>query len=384
MATRSVLARTLTSLLVGAALLISCIPAPVPEPPTPTATQVPGPSAAEYASEADIFLKALVDMGLFSGAVLVARDQEILFSKGYGLADREQETPNTPQTQFRLVGIGVQFTAMAILILQDQGKLEVQDPICTYLSGCPAAWEPITIHHLLVHSSGLPGYIGLMDPGRLATPLPPEDLISLISDSPLEYQPGEKIDFWVGGTEAYLLAQIIEQASGVSYDEFLQQNIFAPLEMQHTGPVDAQANLALGYDNDSSHLAPAVDKSIEPGGTALASTVEDLLRWDQALYTEKLVAQALLDEMFADRGGFTGNGAEMADDTGRSGAAYLGYAGEQFGRRDFLYWGILPGSADLIDRYPDDWVTIIVLSNQGNVDATVVATGLAKRLFPAE
>ena len=325
MATRSVLVGTLTSLLVGAALLISCSPAPFAEPPTPTATHVPGPSAAEYASEADMFLKGFVDMGLFSGAILVARDEEILFSKGYGLADREQETPNTPQTQFRLVGIGVQFTAMAILILQDQGKLEVQDPICTYLSGCPAAWEPITIHHLLVRSSGLPGYIStLIEAGRLATPLPPEDVIALISDSPLEYRPGEKIDFWVGGSEDYLLAQIIEQASGVSYDEFLQQNIFAPLDMQDTGPVDAQANLALGYDNDSSHLAPVVDKSIVYGGAALASTVEDLLRWDQALYTEQLVPQALLDEMFADRGGFTGNGADMADDTGRSGATYSG------------------------------------------------------------
>jgi CubicO group peptidase (beta-lactamase class C family) len=349
------------------------------------ATEWSGPSAAEYAAAADEFITKLVDGGFFNGAVLVARDGEVLFSRGYGFADRESETPITPQTRFRLGGLNAQFTAMAILILQDQGKLDVQDPVCTYLPDCPAAWESLTIHHVLSHSSGLDTYLARLAEGRrLATPLPPEDVIALISDLPLRYPPGEKTDgSW--GSEPFLLAQIVERASGTTYDDFVQESIYTPLGMDDSGPAgETDEDLAIAYASSSTYLAPAIDDSVVHGFASHWSTVEDLLRWDQALYTEKLVPQAVLDQMFTTHGTFRGESVDFAKQHGLSGAAYFWFVGEQFGRRDFLYWGGTPGSWDYIDRYPDDQVTIIMLINQENVDPWIAGTKLAELLFEPE
>jgi CubicO group peptidase (beta-lactamase class C family) len=361
---------------------------------------------AEYVSEADQFLSDLTEMRLFSGAVLVARNREVLFSKGYGFADREREIPNTPQTKFRLVALNSQFNAMGILILQAQEKLDAEDSICKYLPDCAPAWEPITIHHLLCRAAGLAIYLN--DPGfaegleeSLATHMPPEDVNALIKDEPLRYQPGEERDFMSGGSEQFLLAQIIENVSGIPYHEFLEQHIFAPLGMQDTGPVDAEVVLALEYRAGSSRRLPAADTSVLRGVTSVYSTLEDLLRWDEALYTEELVPQALLNQMFADHGEFakhpfdlTTIGFGYSEDYGRTGAGYAWAMGEQFGHRDFMSWGasLTPrlmmeeegrwlGFSDYIDRFPDDRVTIIVLTNLLEADAIPVGAKLAKLLF---
>jgi CubicO group peptidase (beta-lactamase class C family) len=152
----------------------------------------------------------------FSGSVLITQDGEVLLSRGYGSADRELGISNTPQTRFRLGSVTKQFTAMAILILQSQGRLNVQDPICSYIEDCPAAWEDITIHHLLTHTSGITYMVG--NSGSL--PITPAELIALFKESPLDFQPGEGFSYsncgyWVLGT-------IIEQVSGQSYEDFIQ------------------------------------------------------------------------------------------------------------------------------------------------------------------
>lgn len=116
----------------------------------------PASQSQTIASHVDDFLTTEVqDMG-FSGSVLIARGGKILFSKGYSMADWDHHLPNTPYTKFYIGSLSKQFTAMAILILQEQGKLHVQDHLCSYLSDCPKAWQPITIHHLLTHTSGFP------------------------------------------------------------------------------------------------------------------------------------------------------------------------------------------------------------------------------------
>src|SRR5215213_5502043 len=112
--------------------------------------------APEWAAQVDDYLNGLVKQNRFSGAVLVARDGRVVLSKGYGFANLELEVPNTPQTRFRLSSITKQFTAAAVLVLQERGKLNVQDPVCKYVENCPAAWQPVTIHHLLTHTSGIP------------------------------------------------------------------------------------------------------------------------------------------------------------------------------------------------------------------------------------
>ena len=118
-----------------------------------TATQT---DEAQLASKIDNFLAALATQDQFSGSVLVAKDGQVVLSKGYNLADREHVLPNTPQMAFRIGSLTKQFTAMAILQLQQMGKLDVQDPICDYLQDCPVAWKSITIHQLLTHISGIP------------------------------------------------------------------------------------------------------------------------------------------------------------------------------------------------------------------------------------
>src|SRR5215813_12646142 len=119
--------------------------------------------AASITSKLDEYLSAAAKQG-FTGSALISRDGKVIFSKGYGLANIELDVPNTPQTKFRLGSITKQFTAASILLLQERGKLSVQDPICKYIAECPKAWEPITIHHLLTHTSGVPSYTDVKSP----------------------------------------------------------------------------------------------------------------------------------------------------------------------------------------------------------------------------
>src|SRR4030095_6571285 len=119
--------------------------------------------AAPITSKLEEYLSAAAKKD-FTGSALVARDGKVIFSKGYGMANAEWDVPNTPQTKFRLGSITKQFTAASILLLQERGKLGVQDPVCKYIAECPKAWEPITIHHLLTHTSGIPSYTDVKSP----------------------------------------------------------------------------------------------------------------------------------------------------------------------------------------------------------------------------
>ena len=170
-------------------MLTACSRAPSPnQAPSGTAT----PSAAsqpapELAVRVDAYLAALVKDDLFSGSILVARRGTVLLSKGYGQADLEHEVPNAPHTKFRLGSITKQFTAMAILILQERGKLSVQDPICTYVPECPAAWQPVTIHHLLTHTSGISNYTEFPDyQSTKVLPSLPSKTVARFKDKQLE------------------------------------------------------------------------------------------------------------------------------------------------------------------------------------------------------
>ena len=266
-----------------------------PSPHKATATLAP-PFSQDIISKADTYLSKLVKAKLFSGSVLIVRKGQILLSTGYGEADRKKHLLNTAQTKFRLGSITKQFTVMAILILQAWGKLNVQDRICTYLPDCPAAWQQITIHHLLTHTSGIPDFTRF--PDFLTTqgsPSSPTQTIARFKDKPLEFQPGEKYSYSRSGY--VVLGAIIEQASGKSYEAFLQENILIPLQMVHSGYDHNQGDLAVGY-RDQTNVADFIDMSIPYAAGGLYSTVEDLYRWDQSLYTNQLISKNLRDKMF--------------------------------------------------------------------------------------
>jgi CubicO group peptidase (beta-lactamase class C family) len=166
--------KTMSLILLFAVVLSACAPAvtptatpvsPTATPVPPTATPAPTPDPKALAAELDAIVQANNQAGTYDGSVLVARNGQVLLSQGYGLADRENKIPNTPQTKFRIASITKQFTAMAILLLQEQGKLSVEDSICNYITNCPEIFKPVKIRHLLSQSAGLPSNTNYSFPG---------------------------------------------------------------------------------------------------------------------------------------------------------------------------------------------------------------------------
>src|SRR5262245_33638673 len=211
------------------------------------------------AAKIEDYMQALVRASNFSGTMLLARNGVPLVSKGYGLANAEWQIPNAPDTKFRLGSITKQFTSMLIMRLQEQGKLKVQDPICTYISPCPDAWKPVTIHHLLTHTSGIPSYTD--SPDYLKTMMVPktlDDMVAGFRNLPLEFEPGSRFKYDNSGY--FLLGVIIEKTSGRKYEEALKSEIFDPLGMNDTG-YDHHATIlprrATGYGRDGSTIINA-------------------------------------------------------------------------------------------------------------------------------
>lgn len=327
-------------------------------------------SAQQVAAKIDEYMNAAVKANGFSGSILVAREGRPIISKGYGMANYELDVPNTPQTVFRLGSITKQFTAAAIMILQEHGKLSINDSICKHLSDCPAPWGPITIRNLLTHTSGIPNYQSFPEAVKLMTlPVTHAQLIGRFRDKPLEFAPGEKFNY--GSSNYYLLGVIIERVSGKSYTDFLQDNVFKPLGMISTGYDDSRRVIkhrAAGYEVRHGLLvnAPYYDMTIPFAGGALVSTTEDLLLWDNALYTEKLLSRKSLDEMFTPFKNEYGYGWDI---------------GKMFDRSVMSHTGAIFGFRAKIERFPADRVTAIVLGNKTTAPSARIADDLAAIVF---
>ncbi|MEG3181013.1 serine hydrolase [Sphingomonas sp. LT1P40] len=256
------------------------------------------PALAQDTARMDAVVRDDVEKGEFMGAVLVARDGEILFDKGYGSANLEWKIANDGDTKFRLGSVTKQFTAVAILLLQERGKLTLDAPVKTYLPDAPAAWDKVTVRHLLTHTSGIPNFTGFPDYGAQKTlPATHTTLIARFRDKPLAFQPGEKWDYSNSGY--VLLSAIVEKLSGQSYAAFVGDNLFKPLGMADTG-YDSHAAIlprrASGYApaKDGPVNADYVDMSIPQGAGALYSTTRDLLKWQRGVYGGKLLKPASL------------------------------------------------------------------------------------------
>jgi CubicO group peptidase (beta-lactamase class C family) len=320
----------------------------------------------------------------FSGTILVAQKDQGLMSQGYGLANREQAVPNTPQTRFAIGSITKSFTAMAIMILQERGLLQVDDPICKYVADCPDAWKPVALHHLLTHTSGIPSYTDLYIRGTIAVDPckagKPETIMAYFKDLPLEFTPGSRWHYSNSGY--FLLGAVIEQVSGDRYEAFVEKNILQPLGMTETGYDLANPIIphrALGYSVDQLYdpfiNAPCLDASLTDAVGGMVSTVGDLYKWDQALYTDRLVSQETLGTVFTSTVSFISSIA---------GEAAYGYGWEisqQAGHRVTWHNGLAWGLASYLARYPDDQLTIIVLSNVDTTDAAQVGRELAASVF---
>jgi len=334
---------------------------------TPASLAQTKPASDELQAKVDERLNGLVKTGGFSGAVLIAREGRVLVSKGYGMANLEDETPNTPQTKFRLGSITKQFTSTAIMMLQEQGKLNTQDSICKYVTDCPAAWQAVTLHHLLSHTGGVANFTSFPDyPKTMRQSTTVEALIARFKDKPLDFQPGEK---WSYSNSGYvLLGQVIEKVSGKSYEAFLQDNIFTPLGMTNTGydhNTRVLLHRAAGYEPQGTGLANAayLDMTIPFSAGALYSTVEDLYLWDQALYTEKLISKKSLDLMFTPV---------------KNNYGYGWGSDSQYGLKRVAHGGGINGFVTFIARYPEAKALVVVLCNNVRSNPAAISTDLAK------
>jgi CubicO group peptidase (beta-lactamase class C family) len=256
---------------------------------------------AQDVSRMDQVVQSYVSSKTFMGSVLVARGDEVLLSKGYGSANLEWNIPNSPATKFRLGSVTKQFTAASILLLEERGKLKTDDPVKKFMPDAPAAWDKITIFHLLTHTSGIPNFTGFPDyQSQEPFAATPEKLVARFRDKPLDFQPGEK---WSYSNSGYvLLGYLLEKASGENYQKFVQENIFGPLGMKDSGYDSNSAILprrAAGYapGKDGPVNAGFIHMSIPFSAGALYSTTEDLLRWEQGLFGGKLLSAASLAKM---------------------------------------------------------------------------------------
>lgn len=269
-----------------------------------TARAAPGPKPAAPASAVDA-INALVTKSYLAGspgaAVIAVRDGTVVYRKAVGMADLELDVPLRPDSVFRLGSVTKQFTAVAILMLAEEGKLALSDPITKFLPDYPTQGHVITVEHLLTHTSGIQSYTGM--PGWMATKIQADlslsELIDGFKKEPMEFAPGTR---WSYDNSGYvLLGAIIEKASGTSYATFLKRRIFVPLGMASTtygGNEELVPRRVRGYSRRPGGDANARYLSMtQPHAAgALVSTVDDLAKWDAALYTETLVRQASLQK----------------------------------------------------------------------------------------
>jgi CubicO group peptidase (beta-lactamase class C family) len=305
----------------------------------------------------------------FSGAILVARGGQVV-TRAFGQADREFAVANTPDTKFRIGSLTKQFTAAAILLLVEDGKLGLDDPLCRHLESCPEAWRPVTIRQLLNHSSGIPDFVGL--PGvreQFALPRKLDDTLALLEAQPLDFAPGSDARY---GNSGYLIAaHLIERLSGKSYAAFLDERIYRPLGMHDSGyAADAPVipNRARGYvrRGDGFENAPFIDMSVPIGAGSQYSTVLDLYKWDRALRTDVLLPASLRAEMFAPGKRDFGLGWEIAEDDGRGVIEHN---------------GDINGFGAFIARWPDEDAVVIILTNLQGTRVRDIKNDIAARLF---
>ncbi len=331
-------------------------------------------------AQVDAYLAPLLETDNFSGAILIAKGDRVLLRKGYGSA--EAERPNQPETPFQLASVSKAFTAAAILALAERGKLSLDDTLDQYIADYPRGDE-IAIRHLLIHTSGIPN-INLMPEYQalMKAPQTPRTLIPVFKAKPLDHQPGSRYRY--SNSNYNLLAFIIEQVSGQSYGDHLEQRIFKPLGMARTGHNDLglarlPRGAAVGYEPDDAwgvRRSAPLDWSVKTGNGSLFSTVDDLYKWDRGLAQGKLFAQKTLAMMFTDHG---------------SNVGYGWFINQTHGRPHHFINGRSPGFASYLGRYPTDDLCVIVLSNRYisvttriGTDLAAMALGLACQPFSIE
>lgn len=324
-----------------------------------------------YASdEVDQLVERIMEKRHVPGlALLVVHDGQIVKSKGYGYANLEHQVPVKPETVFQSGSMGKQFTATAVMMLVEEGKISVEDPPSKFIGPTPTKWKGITIRHLLAHTSGLGDYPEEFD---FRKDYSEDQMIEIVKKQPLKFKPGEK---WNYSNLAYLtLGVIIHKATGKFYGDFLQERVFQPLGMTSTriiNEADIIPNRAAGYEwvNDKHKnqdwVSPTVNTTADG---SMYFTIVDLAKWDEALYSEKLLKASSLKEMWTP--------VKLND-----GSTYdygFGWGIDKVGTHRLIeHGGAWQGFTTQISRYVDDKLTIVVLTNLAGGGPSYIAHAVA-------
>jgi CubicO group peptidase (beta-lactamase class C family) len=302
--------------------------------------------------------------------VIVTRDGKPVFRKAYGLANLPESTPMQPDMQLRVGSVTKQFTAVAILMLAEQGKLSLKDDIRKHLPDFPDKGKPITIEHLLQHTSGIPNYTAL----KAFRSLPDEgvtlvQVVDIFKNEPLDFTPGERYSYSNSGY--FLLGIIIEKLSGMKYQDFVAKNIFEPLGMQDTaqeGYERSAKRRIKGYRLSGDKIVPVqdIDVTLAYAAGALVSTVDDMARWDAAVSSGKLLKPDSWRKAFT------------SCSLPQNAPCHYGYGwniGTLGGHKMIHHGGSIPGFTAQALRLPDDKVFVAVLTNRngGAVNTPVIA-----------
>lgn len=344
----------------------------------------PAPQGATVSNAVDQYIAEQMHEQRIPGLSLaVALDGRIVKQKGYGFANLEDRTPVTPDTIFESGSIGKQFTATAVMMLVEEGKIGLEDKITKYFPDAPSTWNDITIRELLSHQSGIANYTnGTMDFRKDYTE---DELLKLAEGLPLDFPPGT--DWNYSNTGYVVLGILIHKVSGEFYGDFLHERIFAPLGMKTRiiSESDIIPNRSAGYKlargqwKNQDWVSPSLNTTADG---SLYFTTGDLAKWDAALYTTKLLKQSSLDEMW------TVQKYQAGPNKGKPNKGHYGFGweiNEMNGHRLIEHGGAWQGFTTMICRYVDDKLAVIVLTNLDSAHSNpeIIAHQVAGFYIPA-
>jgi D-alanyl-D-alanine carboxypeptidase len=315
----------------------------------------------------DFVAAQMKTFALPSVSLAVVEDGKVTKIGSYGMADVARGTPAAPETVYKIGSVSKQFIATAIMLLAQDGKLKVDDPISRYITDAPPAWKPITIRHLLTHTGGIVRESPAFDPAKVQSDA---DVIKAAYSLPLRFEPGAKWEYCNVGY--FTLAEIITRVSGQPWTQFMHERVFKPAGMMVTAPTNITPTLphrALGYAGKDNQKLADDWIALRPSG-AFLSTVGDLAKWDALLYTNKILTEASRREMWTR--------ARLNDgSTADYGFGWQIDTLKKSGRHVVSHGGSLPGFRAYFVRYTDERVTVILLTNGEDVGLADVANGIA-------
>jgi Beta-lactamase class C and other penicillin binding proteins len=326
----------------------------------------------------DLVNEHLARTKLPAASIAVIQNGKVIKARGYGLADVEKKVPATEKTVYELGSITKQFTSTAIMMLVEEGKFRLDDKITGLLPGLPKAWSGVTVRHLLTHTSGIMGYTELPDFMTLTVKdATHEEVIKSVADKPMRFQPGEKWSY--SNTGYFLLGMLIEKVTGKSYGAFLQERIFRPLRMTDTRVNDLSAaipNRACGYTikGGAVEKAPAISMTWPYSAGVLVSTVVDMAKWDAAVGAGKLLKKSSWKEVWTP--------VKLND--GSTHPYGFGWAvGTVNGHQSVGHGGGIPGFTTDYVRYPDDGLSVVVLTNSNSTNPEQLRQIIVKEYAPS-